>query len=257
MTPEAARSLHLLVVEDNTINQSVARRVLTSAGHVVDIVADGPSAIEAVQARHYDGILMDIQMPGMDGMETTRRIRALPPDIAAVPIIAVTGNSGADEEYLAAGMDGSIVKPYEAAALRAIVDRLGTMAAGRKLGSIGFSATGLAPVFDPRRLDELKEMTDKDSFADLVGEFAQALETRLARLTGLVEQANWPEAAREAHDIGSAAGAAGVARLSSRARHIQAVFQAGEPALCRSSFRVLAEDAGEALRALKNYQAAA
>jgi PAS domain S-box-containing protein len=120
------RKLRVLVVEDNTVNQLVAQTILEKAGHQVDIVDDGHKAIEAVQAKTYDVALMDIQMSGLDGMEATACIRALPPPACAIPIIALTANAlaGAREEYLSAGMDGYISKPFDPPELLATLDRI-------------------------------------------------------------------------------------------------------------------------------------
>jgi CheY-like chemotaxis protein/HPt (histidine-containing phosphotransfer) domain-containing protein len=257
------RNLTLLLVEDNPINQQVAQLVLASSGHKVDVVDNGLSAIEAVRAKRYDVVLMDVQMPGLDGMETTRRIRALPQPASKVPIIAVTANamSGAREEYLAAGMNDYISKPFAPVELRAKIERLAAADGGSHeteiLDATASLQTSEPPSFDPTRLDELKEMTGKAAFAGMVVGFAQGLEARIQRFKDLVEQTSWPEAAREAHDIGSISGSVGAARLSSLARELEAICKAGKQAECRSVLPTFANEASEALRALKAYRAAA
>jgi CheY-like chemotaxis protein len=222
-------------------------------------VDNGLSAIEAVQATRYDVVLMDIQMPGLDGMETTRRIRALPAPVSKVPIIAVTANamSGAREEYLAAGMNDYISKPFAPAELRTKLERLAATGVVRLDAADAPTAASPTPIFDPARLDELKEMTDKAAFAGMVGDFAQSLEARIARLKDLVERANWLEAAREAHDVGSISGTVGAARLSSLARELEGICKAGGQAECESLLSPFLTEASEALRALNAYQAAA
>jgi len=115
----AERSGRILVVDDNSINQMVAEEILIRAGYTVDLVGDGLLALEAAGRRHYDLILMDVQMPGIDGYEATRRLVALPPDIAAVPVVAMTANAmaGDREKCLDAGMVDYIAKPLDAAAM--------------------------------------------------------------------------------------------------------------------------------------------
>lgn len=103
-------NLSVLVAEDNKINQLLMREMLKKLGHSTDIAVDGEHVLSMMKKKKYDLVLMDIQMPVMDGVESTRHIRALPSD---VPIIALTANamSGAREEYLAAGMNGYLCKP--------------------------------------------------------------------------------------------------------------------------------------------------
>jgi signal transduction histidine kinase/DNA-binding NarL/FixJ family response regulator len=122
-------ALSLLVVEDNPVNQMVAQGLLEAAGHSVTIAASGPEALEMVAARRFDAVLMDLQMPGMDGMEATRHIRALAGAASQVPIIALSANVLDDDiaRARAAGMNGHIAKPVDPqrllAVLSATIDR--------------------------------------------------------------------------------------------------------------------------------------
>ncbi len=113
------RAITVLVAEDNQVNQTVVTAMLARAGHVVDVVASGAEAIQALRETSYDAVLMDVQMPGMDGIETTREIRSLPDDAGKVPVIALTANAmaGDRERYLQAGMDDYVSKPIEMSAL--------------------------------------------------------------------------------------------------------------------------------------------
>jgi HPt (histidine-containing phosphotransfer) domain-containing protein len=113
------------------------------------------------------------------------------------------------------------------------------------------------PVFDAARLDDLKAVMDQTKFTSLVGQFAQSLDERVRRLQALLEGSNWPDAAREAHDIVSVAGNVGAARLSSLARNIEILCKARNEAGCRSLSTVFTNEAADALHALKVYQAAA
>ncbi|WP_282606997.1 PAS-domain containing protein [Pelagibius sp. Alg239-R121] len=113
------RALRLLVVEDNKINQLLAMTLLRKAGHEVDIAVNGKEGVEAVVAESYDVILMDMQMPEMDGLEATREIRKLADDRAKTPIIAMTANALASDQKLCidAGMDDYLPKPIDPKAL--------------------------------------------------------------------------------------------------------------------------------------------
>ena len=109
------RRLHLLVVEDNQINQVVISSMLRAAGHECDIAKDGHEAVAAVQRANYDGVLMDIQMPVVDGVEATQRIRKLGEEYRKLPIIALTANAmaGDEEHYLGLGMNDYVPKPID------------------------------------------------------------------------------------------------------------------------------------------------
>ena len=104
----------VLLVEDEPVNREVARELLKDVGLDIDIAEDGEQAVAAVSARSYDLVLMDMQMPRMDGLEATRRIRALPTG-AAQTIIAMTANTFAEDKARCfdAGMDDFIGKPID------------------------------------------------------------------------------------------------------------------------------------------------
>ena len=120
-TAAAMPPLRVLVAEDNLVNQEVAAGLLGQCGHEVDVVADGRAAVEAVRAATYDVVLMDLHMPGLDGIEATREIRRLPGDKGGVPIIALSASSmrNAAERARAAGMNAHLIKPIDPAALAA------------------------------------------------------------------------------------------------------------------------------------------
>jgi two-component system sensor histidine kinase/response regulator len=113
------RPLRVLLAEDNLVNQKLVRAILTSANHHIDIVGNGAAAVEAVRDGTYDLVLMDVQMPILDGAEATRQIRALPAPNCDIVVIALTAHAmvGAEEEYLAAGMDDYLTKPLNLAGL--------------------------------------------------------------------------------------------------------------------------------------------
>ena len=112
--PDAVRGAHILLAEDNEINQLIARELLEAEGFVVDVADNGLIALQMLAAQPYDLVLMDIQMPEMDGIRAAMEIRAQP-QYAALPIIAMTANAmtGDRERTLAAGMNDHVTKPIE------------------------------------------------------------------------------------------------------------------------------------------------
>jgi two-component system, sensor histidine kinase and response regulator len=123
MSERRRQGLSVLVADDNPLNCRITALMLEKAGHRVGVVGDGAAALEAVRAGGIDLVLMDVQMPGMDGIEATRRIRALPGPPGRVPVIALTADAllGADQRCREAGMDDYIAKPIDHARLLATV----------------------------------------------------------------------------------------------------------------------------------------
>lgn len=113
----------ILMAEDNQINQRVGKLILQRAGFPIDLVSDGSEALEAQRTQHYDLILMDCQMPTMDGLEACRQIRKLGGKQPV--IVAVTANAlaGERERCLEAGMDDYLSKPFQAEQLVAVVKK--------------------------------------------------------------------------------------------------------------------------------------
>ena len=129
MEPEDAAELNrlrVLVAEDNPLNQLLLTQMLASIGHQAVVVDDGLSAVKHVAEAPVDLVLMDITMPGMDGVEATERIRAMDGDRRSTPIIAVTANAGPDakSEYLELGMDDYVPKPIDLDVLSEVIDRV-------------------------------------------------------------------------------------------------------------------------------------
>lgn len=123
--PEILDGHRILLVEDNDINRMIALEMLEETGVNVDVSVNGVEAIEQVQLQQYELILMDVQMPIMDGYEATRRIRALGGEFNSIPIIAMTAHAleGDSSKSLEAGMDYHISKPFEPDDLIAIIIR--------------------------------------------------------------------------------------------------------------------------------------
>jgi CheY-like chemotaxis protein len=151
--------LRVLVAEDNQVNQLVIVAMLNKLGHRVDLVSDGREAVAAVQRGAYDLVLMDVQMPEMDGPTATRAIRRLDLPAARLPIIALTANAmaGHREEYLAAGMTDYVSKPIRMRDLLAAMARctgasrgVGSADAGPSLAAAAEIGANLDRLLDDR-----------------------------------------------------------------------------------------------------------
>ena len=125
--PDGKRKLHILLAEDNAVNQMLAQRLLDKHGYRVTVTNNGREALAALDQKDFDAVLMDVQMPEMDGFEATAAIRAREQSTGKhLPIIAMTAYAmqGDPEKCLAAGMDSYIAKPIKARALLELLEGL-------------------------------------------------------------------------------------------------------------------------------------
>jgi PAS domain S-box-containing protein len=124
--PPQCRPLHLLVAEDNPVNQKLVLRLLEKHGHSAEVSGDGKAALAAIANGRYDGVLMDIQMPEMDGLEVTTRVRAGEAPGEHLPIVAMTAHARAGDRLrcLEAGMDAYLSKPLDAAELLQVLSEV-------------------------------------------------------------------------------------------------------------------------------------
>lgn len=165
--PRELRSLdrHLLVVEDNEVNQLVALGVLEALGYTAEVAHDGLEGVERARTGTFDAVLMDVQMPRLDGYDATRAIRALDDPVRSrVPIVAMTAAAieGEREKCLAAGMDEFLTKPLDPRLLDVTLGRVLGVGAGLvdPVATPGPAGDTPALDLDPGRLEELMEMGD-------------------------------------------------------------------------------------------------
>jgi CheY-like chemotaxis protein/HPt (histidine-containing phosphotransfer) domain-containing protein len=160
------RAARILLAEDNEINQEIARAVLEAAGHEVDVVADGAQAILAVQAKAYDLVLMDIQMPNVDGIAATQHIRALQHPARDLPIIAMTANVLPQQitAFREAGMSDHIGKPFKREALYAVIRRW----MPEEVAGSDDPPAAAALLFDQAAYGTILEMVGPDGAANLL-----------------------------------------------------------------------------------------
>src|SRR3989440_5087779 len=195
--------LHILLAEDNTVNQKLAVRLLERMGYRADVVANGMEVLEALQRQRYDVILMDVQMPEMDGLEASRIIHKDWPIEECPHIVALTANAmqGDREECLAAGMDDYLTKPIQIQALQEALERVGLWAPvhrhpTRRLSPVQTAPLTLetekqaefGPALDPTVLAELRQFQGEGE-PDIVWELAEAFAFETPPLLKTLRQA--------------------------------------------------------------------
>jgi signal transduction histidine kinase/DNA-binding LytR/AlgR family response regulator len=219
------RSLHVLVAEDNKINQQLAAAMLRHAGHKVDVVENGKQAVEAVRHGAFDAVLMDVQMPVVDGKEATQRIRALPPPANGVVIIAVTAHAmaGAREEYLALGMDDYLAKPIDPAML---LGKLVTLSAEPSAGT-GSREPG-TQVVDPSHLKALESHLPAADLRQLLALFCEQLGAQTSSIEALLATGDLETLSREMHSLAGASSNYGALKLSRCARELEVICQVAD-----------------------------
>ena len=245
--PFHAHPLRILVAEDHAVNQKVALRLLRRAGYRADVAANGFEVLEALQRQPYDLILMDVQMPELDGEATTRRIRAEFPPQRQPRIVAVTAHAlkGSRERYLSVGMDDYMSKPVRLEELTRLLqryqlekDRRSTtetpepttetpapLAAG---ASIADEAV-LPPSLDEAVLRDLLEEADeaeREELGDIITLFLESTPELIAELHQALESADPLRLRRAAHTLKSSS-QLGAMPLSALAAELQAVGDAG------------------------------
>ncbi len=215
----------ILLVEDLPMNQELACALLVREGHSVDIANNGEEAIAAVSAKRYDLVLMDIQMPLMDGITATKAIRRLPPPAGTVPIFAMTANVIPEQvaETRSAGMDGHISKPIKFEEMaRAITKALSHSAAAPNaevLDSAGDAGPHL-PLFDASVYEAARSMLPPDRMKLHLRSFEQ--------LVGTFEAMDGEDLVAAAHKTISQAGMLGFLRMSAVAREVEEALRADE-----------------------------
>jgi CheY-like chemotaxis protein len=218
--PASVTPLRVLVAEDVAVNRELLGEVLGRHGHAVTFAANGAEAVAVVARERFDAVLMDVQMPVMDGMEATRLIRKLPPPAGTVPVIGLTANvlEGERRRYLAAGMDRCLTKPVAwedlFAALAETAVRPELPAAGARSAADAGTEGEEVPL-----LTGVAAGPGDARLAGLLGRALAEVERGCARLREL--PAGSAALAGEAHRLRGAAGLYGLARVSVVAGEIE------------------------------------
>jgi PAS domain S-box-containing protein len=203
----------ILLVDDLDINRDLAVTYLTSAGHTVDTAVDGAEAVAAVAAGEYDLVLMDVQMPVMDGFEATARIRGMPAPKCNIPIIAMTAYATRQdvERCRNIGMDGHISKPISK---RALLRAVSTHAAKEVAVSEPESPPVDAVLFNAGELEMLETDVGQEKMRRLVNSIVGRLDSTLEQFHRDVADGKFAHIQAESHKLTSSTGLIGMSRLS-------------------------------------------
>ena len=213
--------MEILVVEDNPTNRIVAREMLERDGHRVFEAHDGHEGVLAAQTRAFDAILMDISMPGMDGIEATRQIRARGGAAADVPIIATTAHAMPEEiaAFQAAGICDVMIKPLSFASLRQTLST--TLARDASAGAVPGAQEEDSPLLDAEVLEQLVEMVPEDMLRNIYADLVTEMNSFIAALTTLSEDTDRSSLASEAHRMAGSAAVFGAQDLNVCLRNLQ------------------------------------
>ena len=255
--PTTDTPFRILLAEDSQANQLVATNILRKAGFTIDAVANGMEALTAVQTLPYDLVLMDLQMPEMDGFEATRSIRQLKAECRDIPIVAMTANVIADvkRDCEDAGMQGFVSKPIvreelfaelsrwtdakqigmalnerEAPPVNAVSDRAQAAVApvaGMSAVAAPDADTAATEGLDTQVLERLIEDTSKATVARMLTIFLSEADKRLTLIRQASEHTDALQLASEAHTLKSSAASFGARLLADLAKQLEATARAG------------------------------
>ena len=244
-----SKGLNILLVEDNKLNQKFACALLAQAGHEVSIAEHGKIALDMISVNTYDVVLMDVQMPVMDGLQATKLVREMAAPKCQVPIIMLTANAmaGAREQYIAAGADDYVAKPISVDVL------LG------KLSSIASPQTVL--VHDAETGEgmnwELVHATQRvfspTAFRTFIDDHVADTASRIAAMREALQEGRLQDIIGDAHALVSTAGNVGSMRVSELARSIEQHAQAGNATQLESLLPELQRAAEGAARRLQGF----
>jgi two-component system sensor histidine kinase RpfC len=232
--PATGRSLSVLVADDNRINQKVLREILVRAGHQVQLAANGEEALDALDVTTFDVVLMDINMPVMNGIEATKLFRFTALDRPHVPIIALTADatSGVAERCAEAGMDACLTKPIEPEQLFAAIDEVlgGHVAANPAPQPLPDNVTTLPQAgpaaVDMRVIDRLEALGGNEFLVELIGDFLADIETIAEDMRISVQKGDAVLFRANAHALRSATANIGARGLSDLCQDWQGISEA-------------------------------
>ena len=226
----ALRGAWLLLVEDNEVNQEVAQHILNDAGIRVDIAGNGAIALAKIAENAYDGVLMDCQMPVMDGYQATRKLRQ-DPRYSNLPVIAMTANAmvGDKEKCLDAGMNDFIAKPIDVAQLFGTLARWIAPATPQAMMAVVAQPEAELPVIAGLKMAEAMRRVGGNAalMRKLLDRFVETQFDAMQRIVAAIENNQLETAIREAHTLKGLAGNIGAGGLADSAARVEHLLSLG------------------------------
>lgn len=256
--PEEVASVpyRILLAEDNAVNRKLALMQLKKIGYRADVAEDGHAVLAAMQSTRYDLILMDCQMPEMDGYETTRAIRAVEQHSGAhIPIIAITANAmeGDRERCMEAGMDDYLAKPISVAAMR---EKLAHWLKGAGVGAPGQAdQAGDMVVIDRKTIDRLYELQQEgepDIVAEMIGIYLSDTPVLLTSAGEALAGNDAKKLRRVAHSLKSTSAHLGAVRLYALCKDMEESARLGDLQNAPAAFAEISAEYPRVLQALND-----
>jgi len=262
--PEA--NTQILLAEDNPANQMVIKNILEYAGLQVDTVANGHEAIEAVRNLPYDLVLMDVSMPGMDGISATREIRQLPGQAGKLPIVALTGHSlsGDRERFIHAGMDDYLTKPIDRTTVLHCIahwtkkinikeSQNNHMIRKINTSSVDIGKRNVDPFVNTDVLQQLVSDTSPEIIRELLTLYINDACKRIKQIQAAMKKSDFKTLEFESHALSSSSITHGNPKLHNLAQKIEQLCQRGAYGQAVTQAAALPTLANESFRSLEKY----
>jgi two-component system sensor histidine kinase/response regulator len=238
---QTSQSLRVLVVDDNIINQKVAMKMLQRLHVQPDVVVDGLQALEAVKANRYDLVLMDVQMPVMDGLEATRAIREFEQGDRHTIIVAVTANAiqGDKERCLRSGMDDYLPKPIKQQDIELMITKW--ISASVTAKEISAKNSVPAELIDPVRIEQIMEIGDESLLTELFALYLGDINQYPSEVLTALEEGNFRSIYENSHKLKGSSANIGVETIRQACITMEECSKTEDPALVRKQLSAMQE----------------